>query len=405
MRILLLVDCYLPSPKSSAKLMHDLAEEMTRQGHEVLLACPDDTLSTPVRCDEGGPFTVLRIKTPQIKGASKIWRAIHEAQLSRYFWSQGRSYFEKQPCDLIVYYSPTIFFGDLVRRLKALWNCPSYLILRDIFPQWAVDAGVMRKGLAYWFFRWAERYQYQQADTIGVQSPANLDYFAAQPELAAHCQLEVLMNWAPVDEAKIPRTDFRRQWELDDKLILFYGGNLGVAQDVMNLVRLAENVRDLPTAHLLLVGNGSEVPKLCAAIRDRGLSNITWKPAVGQSEYLGLLQEVDIGLVSLDRQLKTQNFPGKMLGYFATGIPLLASINPGNDLERVVGEAEAGLVCHNGDDDGFAARARQLLLDPLLRARIGRNGRQLLASTFSVETAARQITSHIENVQRTARAA
>ena len=177
-------------------------------------------------------------------------------------------------------------------------------------------------------------------------------------------------------------------------MVFFYGGNVGVAQDMDNLIRLAARLQDEPSAYFLIVGDGSEVPRLKAAIAERGLTNIALHPAVGQREYISMLSEFDIGLISLDRGLKTQNFPGKMLGYMYHAMPMLASINPGNDLQTILEAHEAGLVCVNGDDDRFAAHARRLLADAELRNRLGRNARSLLESTFSASGAAGQILAH-----------
>lgn len=390
MRILILVDCYLPSTKSSAKLVHDLGVEFRRQGHAVSIAAPDETLTCDCQLTEEDGVSVLRIRTGRIKGASKVMRAINEVRLSRTFWRQGEEFFRSRVHDLVVYYSPTIFFGPLVSRLKTLWNCPAYLILRDIFPQWAVDAGVLRKGPAYAFFRWCERRQYAAADVIGVQSPANLEYFHQQGG-AGTSRLEVLYNWTPLHEEHVPETCYRQQWGLDGKTLFFYGGNLGIAQDLDNLLRLAERLRSEPRAHLLFVGEGSEVPRLEQQIRSRGLSNVSLRGALSQREYLGLLNEVDVGLISLDRKLKTQNVPGKLLGYLSSGLPVLASLNPGNDLRELVGQYDAGLVSENGEDDRLFQQALSLARDAKLRQRLGNNGRRLLAEVFAVEKIAGQI--------------
>jgi glycosyltransferase involved in cell wall biosynthesis len=115
---------------------------------------------------------------------------------------------------------------------------------------------------------------------------------------------------------------------------------------------------------------------------------------VGQNEYLSMLSEFDVGLISLDRGLKTQNFPGKMLGYMYHSMPILASINPGNDLKDILEGQQAGLVCMNGEDDLLAAHARKLVREEKYRHMLGQNARTLLASTFSVSRAAGQILSH-----------
>lgn len=390
MRILVLVDCYLPCPKSSAKLVHDLGIEMLRQGHEVAIAAPDDALDSPCSVSTEEGLEIVRVRTGQIKGASRILRAYHEFRLSKVMWRGARHYFEARQFDLIVFYSPTIFFSGLVKRLKGLWDCPAYMILRDIFPQWSIDAGVLREGLVSRAFRFCEQLQYRVADVVGVQSPANLEYFDHLPRLWGP-EVEVLYNWTALSEPAIPRTNYRTQWGLEDKIVFFYGGNLGVAQDMNNMLRLAGHLSDEPRAHFLLVGEGSEFARLQRTIAAQRLANVSLYPSVGQAAYLGMLAEFDVGLISLDRSLRTQNFPGKMLGYMYHSLPILASLNPGNDLGTLLEQEKAGLVCVNGDDQRLAAHARELVESAVLRAELGRNGRRLLESTFSAERAATQI--------------
>lgn len=394
MRILLLVVYYLPSTMSSAKLIHDLALEFRKRGHEPAVVAPDDSIpeDTELTWEEG--IQVLRVRTGKIKTASRLTRGLNEAMLSRTIWEKGRRFFENRSFDLIVYYSPTIFFGSLVARLKARFACPSYLVLRDIFPQWAVDAGVLRRGLAYAYFKFKERQNYEAADIIGVQSPANLRHFETR-RLDRKYRLEVLYNWTALEEDIRPGGN-RQRLGLDGKVIFFYGGNIGVAQDVDNIVRLAGALRNEPSAYFLLVGSGSEVPRLREVIASNGLTNIAIHDAVGQREYLALLAECDVGLISLDRGLRTQNFPGKMLGYMYHSMPMLASVNPGNDLKTLLEDHEAGLVCINGDDEVLAAHARRLAADRELRQRLGKNARSLLENTFSVTRAADRILAHFE---------
>ena len=148
------------------------------------------------------------------------------------------------------------------------------------------------------------------------------------------------------------------------------------------------------SAYFLLVGGGSEVPRLRADIASKGLTNIAIHDAVGQREYLSMLAEFDVGLISLDRGLKTHNFPGKMLGYMYNAMPILASINKGNDLKNIIEDAEAGFVCFNGEDDKLYELAKRLLHDSDLRRKTGKNARVLLENKFSVSRAASQILSH-----------
>jgi len=390
MRILLLVDCYYPNSKSSATQMYDMAMELHRQKHEVIVLTPSDRISSNVEVTREFGSQVVRVRTRNIKGSWRAFRAWEESRLSSVLWRRAKSFLLQHPVDLIFFYSPTIFWAPLVRRLKSHWHCPAYLILRDIFPAWAVDAGLLRKGLIYHFFRRKEILQYEVADRIAVQSPANLRYFAR--EFPSHrYQLEVLYNWMSLRVEKLPATNYRDQLGLQDKVVFLYGGNLGVAQDVDNIVRLAQRLVEHDQIRFLLVGEGSEVPRLKRLLAEKSLRNIQILSAVLPLQYLAMLSEFDVGLLSLDRRLKTHNVPGKLLGYMYWCKPTLASINPGNDLFEILGKNQAGVCLPNGDDEGLCAAALRLANDPALRDRMGKNARGLLERLFSVEAAVAQI--------------
>jgi O26-antigen biosynthesis N-acetyl-L-fucosamine transferase len=395
MRILLIVDCYYPGTKSSARLMHDLGVELHRQGHEIIVLTPSETINNHLEVATEDNLLIARVKTGQIKGACRVLRCYREATLSTTLWQRGKSFFQKHPCDLIIYYSPSIFFGSLVQKLKALWSCPAYLILRDIFPQWALDMGILRKGPIYQFFRMKELEQYAAADLIGVQSPANLDYFSRELPDKPY-RLEVLYNWTTLDNETKRHSDFRAQLGLQERVVFFYGGNIGVAQDMDNILRLARAQQSNQHAYFLLVGDGSEVERLKAIIAAEQLNNIKLLPALAQATYQAMLSEFDVGLISLDRRLRTQNCPGKILGYMQYSMPILGSFNPGNDISNLLEAHQAGLCYLNGDDELLNAAASKLTTDPALRQRIGRNARHLLERQFTVTGTARQILEHFQ---------
>jgi len=338
----------------------------------------------------------VRVRSGKIKSAPRILRGFNEARLSDILWKKGRKYLANHKFDLIVYYSPTIFFGSFVQRARAFYGCRSYLVLRDIFPKWALDAGVLKNGLIYRYFCRKEMEQYRAADFIGVQSPENLRYFRENERLKEF-RSEVLYNWTTLDEKNLPAGNYRKMLGLEGKVVFFYGGNIGVAQDMDNILRLAERLRNDPDVFFLLVGEGSEAARIRQIISEKGLLNIRLMGAVDQEEYLAMVSEFDIGLISLDKKLKTHNFPGKMLGYMYNAMPILASVNPENDLKELIERNKAGLISINGDDDIFFANAVQLLRNRTSREEMGKNARMLLENQFSVEKAARQILMHFQN--------
>lgn len=395
MRILILVDCYYPSPKSGAKLVHDLGVELHRRGNQVFVLTPSELVSQSLTTSMEDNLLIARAKAGKIKSANRTLRALQEIRLSTNLWRRAKDFLYKNRCDLILFYSPSIFFGPLVTKLKSLWGCPAYLILRDIFPEWAVDAGILRDGLVCRFFRRVETLQYQAADLIAVQSPRNLEYFArAFPR--NQFRLKVLYNWAHLTEIDLPHTNWRARLGLEKKVVFVYGGNIGVAQDIDNLLRLAVRLAQRTNIHFLMVGSGSEVARLNNSIAAQGLRNIQILPAVSQEEYLSMISEFDVGLISLDARFKTHNIPGKLLSYLYWGLPVLASVNPGNDLLDLLNENRAGLCLVNGDHDNLMTAAQQLADNPDLRSEMGRNARRLLEQSFSVEVAAHQILAHLQ---------
>ncbi len=394
MRILILVHYYFPHIQSCAKVMHDLAVVFRDRGHEVILVAPDELLSSRRLISEEDGITVIRVRSGRFRGVPLPVRAWNEWRLSGVLWRATADFLRRHPCQVIVSYSPTIFFGPLVRRLKRLWRCRTYLVLRDIFPRWIVDAGVIREGgLIHRFFRRYELLLYDAADVVGVMSERNLEYFQEEG-LTDRYHLEVLRNWAPERGQEVAETDYRRELGLEDRVVFFYGGNLGVAQGAGAIVRLAAALAAEPRAFFLIVGSGSEAQRLKSEAAGRQLQNIRFLDPVGPTTYLGMVSEFDVGLVTLNRDLETHNFPGKMLDYMYFGKPILAAVNPGNDLQDLIEEHGAGLVSINGEDDLLRDQALRLARDGELRQSLGRRSRRTLEEVFSAAKAAGQILSH-----------
>lgn len=396
MKICLIVDDYMPeSIKVAAKMMHELACEFVAHGDEVTVITPSTQLQQDYHVSVLDGVTIWRFKSGEIKNVGKIKRAINETLLSYRAWNHLKPLIRENRHDLIIYYSPSIFWGGLVQKLKKSWNSRSYLVLRDFFPQWAIDQNLIRSGsLIEKYFRFFEKKNYANADTIGVMSQKNKEWF--DTAVTTNKKVEVLYNWA-ANTPVIAQQNFKHSLGLRDKIVYFYGGNIGHAQDMMNIVRLAQAMRHHDKAHFVLVGAGDEVELVEKAITDQKLSNMTLLPSVSQETYKDMLAEFDIGLFTLHKDHSTHNFPGKLLGYMVQELPILGSVNQGNDLKSVVEEAHAGFVSINGDDESFLANALLLLQDAKLREQIGTNAKHLLESSFSVEAARKQLMVSLDN--------
>jgi hypothetical protein len=391
MKICLIVDDYMPySIKAAARMMHELACELKERGYEVTVITPQPKQKEKLKVDNIDNIIVCRFRSGQIKNIGKIKRTFNESLLSLYAWRYTKNYLKNNHHELIIYYSPTIFFGSFVSKLKNLWNAKSYLILRDFFPQWAVDQGMIKKdSFIESYFRYFEKINYEHADTIGVMSPKNLEMF--KNIFYDKYKLEVLYNWStskPVEK----NIDYKQILGLIDKTVYFYGGNIGYAQDMMNLIRLVKYMKKYPQAHFVFVGVGDEVEFVQKSIIKDDLTNLTLLPAVSQKEFQQMLVSFDIGLFSLHRNHTTHNFPGKVLGYMAQSLPVLGSINEGNDLKNIIEDFNAGYISLNGDDKLFFQNA-ELLLDNKNNCRhvISENAKKLLNEKFSVKSVANQI--------------
>jgi len=325
-----------------------------------------------------------------------VWRAINEFLLPFRAWIAIKSKVKTNKFDLCINYAPTIFFGPLAHWFKRQ-DTYVYLVLRDMFPQWIIDQGLIKdKSAAAYFFRYFEKLNYNAADCIGVQSQANLDFFAEKfPE---YNNVKILRNWASTSALSTQKhnRDFLADLGLSEKVIFFYGGNMGHGQDMENIMRLARNLVSATDAHFLMIGQGDSFNFIQSLKSEWGLDNVTILPSIPQAEFKSILPVIDIGLFSLAYNHTAHNFPGKLLGYMVESKPILGSVNPGNDLLTTIQNANAGFAIINGDDNSLMESALKLLDDSKLRHDMGKNARDLLLNEFSVESVATDILSELE---------
>lgn len=375
---------------SAAVQLRDLSKEMVRQGHLPTVMIPSAELDQPWLLEEMNGVQVLRLKAPRTKDIGYVQRTLGELLLPFVMLRNLR----KSPManvrwDGVVWYSPTIFLGPLVNVLKKASACRGYLIVRDIFPEWAVDMGLLSRSMAYHFFKTIERYQYSVADVIGVQTSGNLSYFDHWAMQNGR-RVEVLQNWladAPDVGSSISVADSL----LAGRTIFVYAGNMGVAQGMDVLLDLAERMCSRRDIGFLLVGRGSDAQRLRADAKTRGLDNVLFHDEIDPSEIPGLYRQCHAGIVALDPRHKTHNIPGKFLSYMQSGLPVLASINPGNDLAGLIQREGVGRVCTDHSVDTLQRLAVEIADDITLGKNMPARCRALSAKLFSPEAAVKQI--------------
>jgi len=387
MRLLLVADTYPPARISGALQMHDLARALIRLGHQPTVLVPASRDAGTVLPDILDGVEILRVAAPPTKDVPYVRRTFAEWWLPRALLrGLRRSPLRKVKWDGVVWYSPTIFFGPLIRILKREHRCRAYLIVRDLFPDWAADAGVMqRSGLVYKLLKRVERSQYRQADVIGVQTPSNIALVVRDSPVNA--RLEVLHNWLSPPGGRAP--PIQPSVKLAGRRLFVYAGNMGVAQDLDAFVDLAKRFRDVPDVGFLFIGRGSEAQRFCGLALT--MPNLDVRQEVPPEVLAAVLQACEVGIVALHPEHRTHNIPGKLLTYLHAGLPVLARVNAGNDLAALMNREGIGRVVEGHDPERLFQCANDLVRDIQMRNEMGRRGRLLAKQLFAPEAAAMQI--------------
>lgn len=389
MRIALAADAYPPLRTSAAVQLRDLARAFAGQGHAVTVIVPAPGQQADCTAEDDRGVEVLRLKALATKDVGWTRRTANEFALP-YLMARGlrRAGRSLAGFDAAVWYSPSIFLTPLVARLKRASGAPAYLIIRDIFPDWAADMGLIRRGPAYALLKRIAARQFAAADVIGVQSPGNLAYFARW--IARGKPVEVLHNWiAPLSSAGEP-IDISGT-AIAGRRIVVYAGNMGVAQGMDKVMRLIADSAPRRDIGFLLIGRGSDAARLAADARSRGLDNVVFHEEVEPDRLGAIYAQAAIGLVALDPRHKTHNIPGKFIGYMAAGLPALATVNPGNDLVAMIEEERVGLASTDPAGADLAALLARLLADDRELAAVAERARGLAARRFAAGAAAAQI--------------
>ena len=396
MRLLLVADTYPPARISGALQMRDMAHALAAQGHQPLVLTPAHNGAAGLQTIDG--VQVLRVPAARTKDVP-YWRRTLAELVLPWVLLRGlrRSALRDVQWEGVVWYSPTIFLGPLVKAIKRKHGCPAYLIVRDLFPDWAVDAGVLRKGgLAYRCFKAVERFQYRQADIIGVQTPSNAPLVAK--DTLGDARITVLHNWlsAPIPNTALPSPALGA---LEGRVNFVYTGNMGVAQDMDAFVSLAQRMQDRSDVGFVFVGRGSETERL--KLVAQSLPNLLVLDEVEPAVLPALLARCHVGIVALHPAHHTHNIPGKLLTYLHAGLPVLARVNPNNDLLRLVEHEQVGLVVAGDSAALLHAHALHLVDDAAMRAQMGQAGVALAARMFSPQSAAREVAQQLANTRNT----
>ncbi len=386
MKILFFSDYYYPTIKSGSIVIKDLASELSRVGHEAIVVTFNEKQKEFFSDQYEDGIRVIRVRS-KLRQHGMVGRLMSEVRYSTLIIKTLEK-IDLGTIDGVISFSPSIFYYKAITWIKNKYKIKAYLIVRDIFPKWLVDAGIIKEGLLFSFFKKAEIKLYNAVDFIGIESIKDLDYFKSY--LNNKTQLEVLDNWG--SSINVDLIQSHESSPLPKDLInIIYGGNMADAQDLYSLLNdLEDSILD-NKAFLTLIGSGHQLESIKSLIKKKNLKNVKLLEEVDQKTYLTILKGADVGLVSLNKKLKSNNFPLKMMGYIQQSKPILASVNKGNEIINIIKENDIGQVSLSGDKKGLNENFLSMIQDKDKLRKQGENALELFQRRFTVNIAIEKI--------------
>lgn len=380
----------------------DLMRKFQNEGHNVYIVFPRERkhgLPTEVRVQDG--IHLLGVKTLNVTKTNVIEKGIGQVSIEFLYKRAIKKYFKGINFDLILYSTPPITYPKVIEYAKkANPSAKTYLLLKDIFPQNAVDMGMLSKdgvkGILYKFFRTKEKKLYTLSDYIGCMSPANVQYVLGHnPEISAD-RVEVAPNSIELAESKMTedKSVLAKYNIPTDKPIFIYGGNLGVPQGIPFLIQCLEANADREDCHFVVVGSGTYYQKLADWFASRNPKAVTVMKGLPKEDYDCLVQACQVGLIFLDYRFTIPNFPSRLLSYLEYRMPVISCTDPNCDTGFIAEENGFGFYAPSNDVNAFTQIVDKMLANDI--AAMGEKGYQFLKENYLIEHTYNQIMKHFK---------
>jgi glycosyltransferase involved in cell wall biosynthesis len=376
----------------------DLLRYFQGNGHSVHVVCQRERrsgLQTEMNIEHG--IKVLRVKTGNITKTNLIEKGISTLLIGSQFKKAIKKFFGDVKFDLVLYSTPPITIANTVSFIKKRDKAFSYLMLKDIFPQNALDIGMLKeyglKGILTKYFFLKEKELYLQSDYIGCMSEANVEFLKRNNSYLDEDRIEVCPNTInPLPIIDIDKRILRSNLKLpQDKLILVYGGNFGKPQDVDYILKVLNSNKRRIDLHFVMCGSGTDFYKIKDYAKDINGNHITVMDSLNKKEYSQLLNACDVGLIFLDHRFTIPNFPSRLLDYMNHSIPVLAATDVNTDIGEVVLKGEFGWWCESSDVSNIDTIIEEILTNTQVIHEKGKLGRKYLEKNFNTKVAYERI--------------
>lgn len=378
----------------------DILKRFARE-HNVWLVCKNEGKATALTDEQG--IHILRVHTGELKNVGLIQKGINTVKVEPQFRNAIRKHLNDANFDLVLYTTPPITFASAVRYIRKRDKAVTYLMLKDIFPQNAVDIGMMAtsgaQGILYRYFRNKEKQLYDLSDTIGCMSQANIDYIRKHNPYIPIRKLEICPNTTNVEDRSVDadtRIAIREKYQIPlDKTVFVYGGNLGKPQDIPFLIECLKAQKE-DDAFFLIIGGGTEYERLKQFMDTDAPDNCRLMSSLPSKDFETLVAACDVGMIFLDHRFTIPNFPSRILSYMKAKVPVLAVTDPNTDVGEVIIKGNFGWWCESDEAEKFTSIVRKIVNEPDLRQK-GMNAFQYLSDNYSVDVAYNTIMNRVNS--------
>lgn len=387
MRFLLIHQAFA-SPDDAGGTRHfELARRCVGEGHSFAIVASNLSYLSGERRGRASELVseqdvqgvrVLRAYTYPSLHRSFVWRVV---SFLSFMVTSVMAGLKAAPVDVVMGTSPPIFQAVSAWLVSRIRRCPFLLEIRDLWPEFAIDIGILRNPSLITLSRWLERFLYRHAAHILVNSPAYRDYLLDKGIRPSKVSLipngvDPAMFHPALSGARI-----RDQLNLDGQFVVTYAGALGLANDIPTLLKAAKRLCDREDIRFMLVGDGKERPKLENMARSWGLKNVTFTGALPKNRIPEVLAASDACVAILQNipMFKT-TYPNKVFDYMAAGRPTILAID--GVIREVIEQAKGGIFVTPGDEKAFAEAVLKLEQDRAGAKRMGHNARKYVMKHF-----------------------
>lgn len=382
----------------------DLMRKFRDEGHQVHIISPiERRFGQETHVIDTDGVKILKVKTLNIQKTNVMEKGIGTLLIERQYQCAIKNHLSNVKFDLILYSTPPITFTNVVRYMKKRNpRAVSYLLLKDIFPQNAVDIGMFgEKSVFNWYFRRKEVALYRNSDYIGCMSPANVEYLLKHNSFVDKDHVEVAPNAHELIERKMEdgqesaeRYYIRKKYDMPtDNPIFIYGGNLGKPQGIDYLIQCLDANKNRRDCYFVVVGNGTEYNKLDSWFKVQNSKvNVKLMQRLPEEDYSILVRSCDVGLIFLDHRFTIPNYPSRLLGYIENKMPVICATDVNTDIGKIAEENGYGYWCESVKPEDFTALVDKMLASD--RKAMGDKGYQFLKDNYLVEHTYNAIMKH-----------